>query len=442
MLRRKRVEKKRSGLESAAGGGIGISFTDNSNTNWTTRDTDGQEMNNDSTENAWHYRTVDLTGFAGKTAVKLWIAASTATPVGSWDIYYGDIAIYSADGTVTAIYQREPGEGFSYWTGGGETNTQALVERSNTAADAELAGATTTYYVADQINSARMMLTAGGWPVSQDTYYPFGSEAYPPGDANHYKFSGKERDAESGNDDFGARYYSSAMGRFMSPDWSSKVEPVPYAKLDNPQSLNLYEYALNNPLSGVDKDGHSSDTGCGVNGAIIIPCSFNNETNNQPQAQQQNLSPAGLQFIEQHETVGGQPNLTAYDASGKKHLGDWTIGYGHKIKPGEDFSKGITADQAAGLLRGDVQAAVNAVNSALKYPTGSFQNEFDAMVSLAYNIGGTAFANSTLVQRWNSGGVVEQPDLFTRWSRTGGAFSPGLYARREDEFTLFNTGQY
>jgi RHS repeat-associated protein len=42
-------------------------------------------------------------------------------------------------------------------------------------------------------------------------------------------FTGKERDAESGNDYFGARYYSSALGRFMSPDWSAKVEPVPYA---------------------------------------------------------------------------------------------------------------------------------------------------------------------------------------------------------------------
>jgi RHS repeat-associated protein len=70
--------------------------------------------------------------------------------------------------------------------------------------------------------------------------------------------TGKERDAESGNDYFGARYYESSMGRFMSPDWSAKAEPVPYAKLDNPQSLNLYEYVLNNPLHGVDPDGHCS----------------------------------------------------------------------------------------------------------------------------------------------------------------------------------------
>jgi RHS repeat-associated protein len=72
-------------------------------------------------------------------------------------------------------------------------------------------------------------------------------------------FTGKERDTESGNDYFGARYYSSAMGRFMSPDWSAKEEPVPYAKLDDPQSLNLYAYVLNNPLDRTDPDGHQCD---------------------------------------------------------------------------------------------------------------------------------------------------------------------------------------
>jgi RHS repeat-associated protein len=69
-------------------------------------------------------------------------------------------------------------------------------------------------------------------------------------------WTGKERDSESGNDYFGARYYSSNMGRFMSPDWSAQAEPVPYANLDNPQSLNLYSYAGNNPLSRTDADGH------------------------------------------------------------------------------------------------------------------------------------------------------------------------------------------
>jgi RHS repeat-associated protein len=72
------------------------------------------------------------------------------------------------------------------------------------------------------------------------------------------RFTGKERDTESGNDYFGARYYASSMGRFLSPDWSAKREPVPYAKLDNPQSLNLYAYVFNNPLIHIDADGHAT----------------------------------------------------------------------------------------------------------------------------------------------------------------------------------------
>jgi RHS repeat-associated protein len=70
------------------------------------------------------------------------------------------------------------------------------------------------------------------------------------------RYTGKERDAESGLDYFGARYYASNMGRWMSPDWADKPEAVPYSSLDNPQSLNLYGYVGNNPLSKADADGH------------------------------------------------------------------------------------------------------------------------------------------------------------------------------------------
>jgi RHS repeat-associated protein len=71
-----------------------------------------------------------------------------------------------------------------------------------------------------------------------------------------HHFTGKERDAESGNDYFEARYYANSMGRFMSPDWSAKADPVPYAKLEDPQTLNLYAYVTNNPLAKRDLDGH------------------------------------------------------------------------------------------------------------------------------------------------------------------------------------------
>jgi RHS repeat-associated protein len=64
-------------------------------------------------------------------------------------------------------------------------------------------------------------------------------------------FTGKQRDTESGLDNFGARYNSSSIGRFMSPDSSAYVKPI------NPQSWNLYAYALNSPLLYVDPSGNT-----------------------------------------------------------------------------------------------------------------------------------------------------------------------------------------
>ncbi len=54
--------------------------------------------------------------------------------------------------------------------------------------------------------------------------------------AQHYKFNGKERDTESGLDNFGARYDTSNLGRFMTADWAAKPTDVPYANFGNPLS--------------------------------------------------------------------------------------------------------------------------------------------------------------------------------------------------------------
>src|SRR5271154_349752 len=63
-----------------------------------------------------------------------------------------------------------------------------------------------------------------------------------------------------GLDYFGARYFASSMGRWMSPDWGEKPMEVPYAQYDDPQSLNLYGYVRNNPITGIDADGHDWST--------------------------------------------------------------------------------------------------------------------------------------------------------------------------------------
>ena len=79
------------------------------------------------------------------------------------------------------------------------------------------------------------------------TGYPAGTSLTVPGNVNE-RFTSKERDAETGLDYFGARYMSSAQGRFTSPDTAGP-------DLTNPQTFNKYRYALNNPLRYVDPNG-------------------------------------------------------------------------------------------------------------------------------------------------------------------------------------------
>ena len=114
------------------------------------------------------------------------------------------------------------------------------------------------YYSHDHLGSTSVVTDANGDIENESDYYPYGGEiVITSGDSNRYKFTGKERDAESGNGYMFARYYNSATGRFLSPDWSAKEDPVPYAKLDDPQTLNLYGYVANNPLTREDPDGHA-----------------------------------------------------------------------------------------------------------------------------------------------------------------------------------------
>lgn len=121
----------------------------------------------------------------------------------------------------------------------------------------DLPSAAVHYYFSDHLGSANVVTTDAGAIQDESDYYPFGGERpVLSSSGNTYKFTGKERDSESGLDNFGARYNSSSMGRFMTPDWSAVVVPVPFAKFSDPQSLNLYTYARNNPLNLIDPDGH------------------------------------------------------------------------------------------------------------------------------------------------------------------------------------------
>jgi len=161
------------------------------------------------------------------------------------------------------------------------------------------------------------------------TSLPFGNEAGNPvgascaptpnslgtaGDATEHHFTGKVRDSETGNDYFLARYYSSALGRFTTPDWSAKTDPVPYAVFTDPQSLNLYAYVRNNPLTRVDADGHCWGGGwCDIHSNPYQTDSEKNAAKKQAQQQSKEVNTV------YNETSGLRPD-TASDPNSAQNL--------------------------------------------------------------------------------------------------------------------------
>jgi RHS repeat-associated protein len=112
-------------------------------------------------------------------------------------------------------------------------------------------------------NVLPLNIVYNGYPVNSDCV-PNNSTQFNSlltSDGSEHRFTQKEWDPFTGNDYFLARYYSPYFGRFLSPDWSANVSPVPYATFTDPQSLNLYAYVRNNPLTRVDPDGHGQCQG-------------------------------------------------------------------------------------------------------------------------------------------------------------------------------------
>ncbi len=122
------------------------------------------------------------------------------------------------------------------------------------------------YYAEDMLGSSRVMVRADGTVCYDADFTPFGAELpYTNSCPPNYKFEGKERDTETGNDEFGARYYSWRVGRWLSSDWSAVPVAVPYANLTNPQTLNLYAMVADDPESFADLDGHGATSVDGLN---------------------------------------------------------------------------------------------------------------------------------------------------------------------------------
>lgn len=122
--------------------------------------------------------------------------------------------------------------------------------------------------------------------------------------------------------------------------------------------------------------------------------------------------------------------LTAYICP----AGVLTIGVGHT---GSDVKRGMTITQAQSdaLLVADLAKFEKAVAAAVKVPLT--QNQFDALVSFAFNVGVGALRDSTLLRLLNAGDYKGAAAQFGRWNKGGGSVLPGLVKRRADEAALF-----
>ncbi len=125
-----------------------------------------------------------------------------------------------------------------------------------------------------------------------------------------------------------------------------------------------------------------------------------------------------------------------------------TIGVGHLLTQSEresgkitirgqavDYKQGLSEQQVLDLLAQDLERFEAAVNDAVEVDLN--QNQFDALVSFAFNVGTQAFKNSTLLEKLNQGQYDEVPAQLRRWNRAGGRVVQGLINRREKEIALW-----
>lgn len=147
------------------------------------------------------------------------------------------------------------------------------------------------------------------------------------------------------------------------------------------------------------------------------------------------ISETGLKLIRDFEGFSPTPYRCP--------AGLMTIGYGHVIDKSEAYTDaGISPKEAETLLKQDVNIVEQAIDRLVEVPLS--QHQFDALVSLVYNIGTHAFEKSTLLRYLNAGDTEKAAREFSRWVYSRGRVLQGLKARREAESQLFrgNSGRF
>ncbi len=272
--------------------------------------------------------------------------------------------IYDGDG------QRvEKANGTIYWYGtGGEVLTESALDGSSPVdyiyfGGRRLARVTSSavyYYFGDHLDSARVVVQAGAnASCYEGDFEPYGREHVVTGTCSqHYKFTGKERDTETQNDYFPARFLENNLGRWLSPDPGG----VNAVHLEDPQTWNMYAYVRNNPATLNDPtglmEGHWGPTIQGyLMGAScqkMLTCfRVTDEPGPQPVPAQQVLTqvtPQSLAALVPPEMKAAIVNaLNASNApSGPGPVGDYRGGYHEEsVKSGTDASGNVVVSPSA-----------------------------------------------------------------------------------------------
>jgi RHS repeat-associated protein len=374
---------------------------------------------------------------------------------GNQTIYTPYTLSYDAESRNTSVTSTANGNGtFSYdgegrrvkkvWTPyGGSAATTYYVYNALGQLAAEYSSQTpestgTSYMFTDMLGSVRTITDQNGSVVECYDYLPFGrmlsSEdhnrtaigCYPADpDTNlssrtPQKFTGKERDEETGLDFFLARYYSGAQGRFTSPDM-----PLLDQQTDDPQSWNLYAYARNNPLRFTDPTGRCIKSANATKGTAAFDiCQDTSDLK---------TDESGKDFIKEHEGL----EKKVYEDTG----GLLTVGYGHLVKTDDNLKKDdkVTSEKADALFDQDVPASEGAVRTTVGEVQLS-QNEFNALTDLVFNAGPGVLdaANSPKLNEAIKKGDYKAMSGQLKYTKDAKGNHPkGLVTRSEDRKKLF-----
>ena len=341
-------------------------------------------------------------------------------------------------------------------SGGSVTGTKTYYPAVGAMRD----GSTLYYVLKDHLGSASVLTNAsGGIVAGADTrYYPFGEARFSTSSMVTDKlFTGQRQIAELGIYQYGARFYSPKLGRFLSAD---TIVPG-YA---NPQNLNRFSYTLNNPLRYIDPTGHracddfDSNGGCvtapggggaGFGGRPKKP-KKDDDGGNDPQDMQ--TSESGVDFIIYWENAGGYPDQYPYEDMG----GTCTIGYGHVLPNGRDGCSGavkkyyrdhpLSLKGAQDFLEQDLDNAEIVIKRTIT--ADLTQAQFNALVSYIFNSGGESnqpFIKKGIPELINSGNYEAAAEAIASGPITSGdppSTSDTLIERRQAEAALFLYGTY